>query len=451
MRTLRAAILLAALVATVCAAPAPAVATPDTSDPFYAPPANYQAAEPGSILRVREIQASYSQLVPMPVAAWQVLYRTTNADGRPYAAVTTIMKSRRTDQPAALLSYQNMTDAIAPKCQPSQVLRQGQVPWIDPSASGPLQLSTMAGESPMVAAALARGWAVSVPDFGGVDNHYSTPREPGYVVLDGIRAAERFEPVGLPGSDTRALLWGYSGGAIASAWAAETQPRYAPELAIAGSALGGPVGDPAATLRAANGTPVGGALVPVALMGLMQDSPAFTAALNRYLTPAGKQKIDAAKDNCTPQNMISDLGFDANQFLTASWDDVLADPEIRTALEDRTLGKSAPTSPLYVYNAINDEGSTIGAVDALVSTYCAGGTPVTYRREQIEYPYSGHTLEWFLGAPAALAWLEQRIDTSTAPSGCDTQSVPATVLDPTAMNALVSGILTAPLRVMLGY
>ncbi|MFB7877870.1 hypothetical protein ACFC06_21700 [Nocardia sp. NPDC056064] len=31
------------------------------------------------------------QLLPLDVQAWQLLYRTTGADGRPYAAVTTVM------------------------------------------------------------------------------------------------------------------------------------------------------------------------------------------------------------------------------------------------------------------------------------------------------------------------------------------------------------------------
>ncbi|WP_458686544.1 lipase family protein [Nocardia tengchongensis] len=429
----------------------PAVATPNTADAFYAPPADYAVKEPGTILRVRPIQASYAQLVPWPVQAWQLLYRTTAADGQPYAAVTTVLKTARTTQPTALLSFQNMTDAIAPQCMPSQALWQGQVPWVDPSKSGSLQLSTMSGETPMIAAALARGWAVSVPDFGGIGNHYSTPKEPGYVVLDGIRAVESFEPAALPGPGTPALMWGYSGGGIASAWAAQEQPRYAPELNVVGAALGAPVGDPRAAMLAMNGTAVLSGLLPVALMGVMQDSPEFTAAINRYLTPAGKQRIAAAADNCTTQNIMSSLGFDANQYLTEPVDQVLADPAISAAFEERTLGATAPTTPLYIYNAVDDEGSLISNIDALAATYCAGGTPVTYRREQTAMPGSAHTGEWFLGAPGALAWLQQQAENPSAQPVCDTRTVPATLLAPEAMDALTSGILTGPVRTFLGF
>ncbi|MEU1431950.1 lipase family protein [Nocardia sp. NPDC005746] len=445
------AIPIAALVGATSAMAAPASAIPNITDSFYTPPADYAARQPGTILRVRPIQASYSQLVPWPVQAWQLLYRTTAANGQPYAAVTTVLKTANTIRPTALLSFQNMTDAIAPQCVPSQALYQGQAPWIDPSKSGPLQLTTMSGETAMIAAALARGWAVSVPDFGGIDNHYSTPKEPGYTVLDGIRAVEAFEPAALSGPGTPALLWGYSGGGIASAWAAQEQPRYAPELNLAGTAAGAPVGDPRAAMLAMNGTPIGGGLLPIALMGIMQDSPAFTAAMNRYLTPAGKQKIADAADNCTPQNMMSSLGFDANQFLTEPIEQILTDPAISAALEERTLGATAPTTPFYIYNAVDDEGSLISSIDTLVSTYCAAGTPVTYRREQLAMPASAHTGEWFLGAPGALAWLQQQAENPSAHPVCDTRTVSTTAADPAAVDALISGILTGPVRTFLGF
>lgn len=279
----------AVVLATAGAIAAPAAAAPNTADPFYTPPADYEAAQPGTILRTRSIEPSFSQLIPMRVDAWQLLYRTTDAGGRPYAAVTTVLKPVDMARPTALLSYQNMTDAVAPHCQPSQTLQQGKVPWFDLSSSSPIQLSTMANETPMVAAALARGWAVSVPDHGGVDNNSGGYREPGYVVLDGIRAATAFDSLSLD-PDTRTVLWGYSGGGMASSWAAREQPSYAPELNLVGAALGAPVADTRAALLATNGTPVGGAFVLLGLIGMVQDSPEFAAALNRYLTPPAARR-----------------------------------------------------------------------------------------------------------------------------------------------------------------
>ncbi len=87
--------------------------------------------------------------------------------------------------------------------------------------------------------------------------------------------AERAEPghrvLGLPWVKRQVVpaapieLWGYSGGGLASAWAAEMQ-KYAPDLGIVGAVLGTPV-DLGHTFRQLNGTLLAGlpALVVVAL------------------------------------------------------------------------------------------------------------------------------------------------------------------------------------------
>ena len=71
---------------------------------------------------------------------------------------------------------------------------------------------------------------------------WGAPLEPGYFTLDGIRAALGAERLGLSPSAPVAL-WGYSGGGLATAWAAELCADYAPELDIVWAVLGSPVGD----------------------------------------------------------------------------------------------------------------------------------------------------------------------------------------------------------------
>jgi hypothetical protein len=48
-------------------------------------------------------------------------------------------------------------------------------------------------------------------------------------------------------------MWGYSGGSLATEWAAELQPTYAPELNFAGAALGGLVPNITSVLKTING------------------------------------------------------------------------------------------------------------------------------------------------------------------------------------------------------
>ena len=104
----------------------------------------------------------------------------------------------------------------------------------------------------LITAAVAEGWAVSVPDHEGLHGLWGAPYEPGYRVLDGIRAALSSERLGLSPSAPIGL-WGYSGGGLASAWAAEMCGTYAPELDIVGAVLGSPVGDLGHTFRRLNG------------------------------------------------------------------------------------------------------------------------------------------------------------------------------------------------------
>ena len=105
----------------------------------------------------------------------------------------------------------------------------------------------------LIAAAVAEGWAVSVPDHEGPQGMWGAPYEPGYHVLDGLRAALNTERLGLSPSAPIGL-WGYSGGGLASAWAAEMSGSYAPDLNIVGAVLGSPVGDLGHTFRRLNGT-----------------------------------------------------------------------------------------------------------------------------------------------------------------------------------------------------
>lgn len=61
----------------------------------------------------------------------------------------------------------------------------------------------------------------------------------GYATLDAVRVTlNSADLYGLP-EDSLYATWGYSGGALATEWAAELQADYAPELEFAGSAMGG--------------------------------------------------------------------------------------------------------------------------------------------------------------------------------------------------------------------
>src|SRR6185503_15364640 len=149
----------------------------------------YQHAQPGTVLRSRGVELAFVGLIPQRFSATQLLYRTTNLHGNPEAAVTTVIAPARRDPELAspILSYQCAIDAVASRCFPSYALRRGA------KAVGALAQF----EFLLVAAALAEGWAVSVPDHEGSAGMWGAPYEPGYHILDGIRAAINHQSFGL--------------------------------------------------------------------------------------------------------------------------------------------------------------------------------------------------------------------------------------------------------------
>ncbi|WP_253813695.1 lipase family protein [Nocardia amikacinitolerans] len=75
-----------------------------------------------------------------------------------------------------------------------------------------------------------------VPDHQGPRQAYAAGLMAGHAVLDSVRAAVRTPHLGLHHA-APTIVTGYSGGAIASGWAAQLAPKYALELNLVGAAF----------------------------------------------------------------------------------------------------------------------------------------------------------------------------------------------------------------------
>lgn len=195
-----------------------AQAIPPSEDPWYTAPDGYESASPGAILRNRTAPSSLVQTTGSNCsAAYQLLYRTTASQGNATFAVTTVFVPQ--NPTSALLSYQIPYDSAYINASPSYALSQQ--PYQD------------------IQIALGKGYFVAVPDYEGPLASFTAGHMSGYATLDGIRAVlNAADLYGLP-DDTLYATWGYSGGALATEWAAELQVDYASELSFAGSAMGG--------------------------------------------------------------------------------------------------------------------------------------------------------------------------------------------------------------------
>ncbi len=363
-------------------------------DQFYLPPANYQQARPGDLLRSRAVELAFLGAVPQRFKAMQLLYRSTDLRGEPEAAVTTVLvpKQRDPQLPCPIVSYQCAIDAVAPRCFPSYALRRGA------KAVGALaQLELL-----LIAALLAEGWAVSVPDHEGCQGMWGAPYEPGYRILDGVRAAFNCQRLGLSPSSPVGL-WGYSGGGFASAWAAELSAGYAPELNIVGAVLGSPVADPGSVGRRLNSTFWAG-LPGLVIAALTQIYPEIERLVEQHATQEGKALLVKLSKMTTAAAVFGFKYLDINDYMDITMDEMWELPEVKHILETMKLGSGAPTAPVLVVQALNDRVINVDLIDQLVESYRAAGASVTYHRDR----FSEHLLLHTLSAPMTLRWLRDR-------------------------------------------
>src|SRR5262249_30273980 len=156
---------------------------------------------------------------------------------------------------------------------------------------------------------------------------WGTPYEPGYRILDGLRAALGSEKLNL--SPAAPLgLWGYSGGGLATAWAAETAGSYAPELNIVGAVLGSPVGDLRHTLRRLNGS-FYSALPAMVVAALSHAYPELDRVIQEHATDTGKAMLLRAENMTTIHAVLRLMGMDMAKLVDQPLDDILDMPEVQ--------------------------------------------------------------------------------------------------------------------------
>lgn len=386
-----------AAVALGLAAAGPATAAPPwpvtpAHDPFYASAPGFEDAAPGTVLRARRTTAlAYGLPVALAgVQAWRVQFRSTGTRGEPITAVTTVLRPRWALRRRGLISYQTAMDAVAPKCRPSYALRTG-----------------TEYEAGLMALALARGATLSVPDFEGPRDAWGAGPISARITLDGIRAALRFGPAGLRPS-TPVGLFGYSGGGLASGWAAEQQDVYAPELNLRGVAMGGVPANLELVLRAADGGPFSSIPI-IAAAGVAREYP--EVGLDTWLSDRGRGLMRHVGEMCREQ--LARWPFERLSRLSTRGHP-LDLPEVRAVMAINSLGQRVPAAPVYNYHSRLDQLTPVRGADELVARYCAGGGVV----EKVRSSAGEHLLYAVLGAPGGLAFLERMLAGRGARSSC---------------------------------
>ncbi len=398
---------LLALVAIGAQATPARAATPTlpSSDPFYTYSGSTPLAQiaPGAVLRVRSVQVVIEG-APTPYSAEQVLYRTTGELGQPTVTVATIIKPAATVGATKLISYQTFYDALGSECDPSYTLQGGNPSYSDAQDDAALMQDY-----------LQAGYTVVTADYEGENLDWAAGQESGYNTLDGIRAAEN--ALGAS-SSTQVGMVGYSGGSIATEWASELAPAYAPELNIVGVAEGGIPVDYAHNLTYINGDNDGWAgVIPAVLVGV---SRAYGINLNTYLSAYGQQVVGQVTDECINNFAGSYPGLTIQQLLKPQYQNFLAIPTFASVINSLIMGSAPgdPTEPLFMGVGNSDgtgDGVMVAAdVEALAHEYCQQGVPVEFS----EYQNLDHEEAIAPFESGALAFLQARFSGSAPVNGC---------------------------------
>ena len=248
------------------------------NDPWYGAPDDLDSFQPGQIIKSRpgprhlSLDNEYA-LKTGPI--YQIQYRSQNAKGLPIAALMTVIVPDENPKFDHLFSVIYFSDSPSPNSNPSldMTLRPGYPVVFTKQQMGP------------IISALKEGWIVSVPDDNGPQASFPSGPTMAYTTIDSIRAMLQSEAITGLRPDAVTTLNGYSGGGITAAWFSELQPTYAPELQIAGIALGGLVPDftyLANIIRQRQGYNIWGVIT---FVGLSHDYPELSTWLDENLIP----------------------------------------------------------------------------------------------------------------------------------------------------------------------
>lgn len=367
-----------------------------TTDPFYKWSGSLVHDAPGTILRTRTIAFAEGR-ANTPVKTTQLLYVSTDELGCRTVSVVTVFHplDASASTPTRLFSYQTSYDALGAQCDPSYTLDAG-----------------TEGETGFIMSYITAGYTVVMSDYEGEDAAYGVGQLSGYETLDAIRAAERW--LGVPEVSTPVGMLGYSGGAVATEFASELAPTYAPHLDIVGVAEGGiPVDLFHELAYIDNPDSSWTGQIPSYLDGLARGFD--IRDLDKYFTPQGIAAANADQTQCSG----TFTGLTTEQMFKPQYQDIEKNPVFVRIFDHLIMSRSGtPRGPLFIGNGLSDsigDGVTVTKdVQELAYTYCHRGVPVEL------HIYNGQNHSQ-VGTPffdQAQAFLAQRFENLPFQNGC---------------------------------
>ncbi|MEC3919036.1 lipase family protein [Nocardia sp. CDC160] len=388
------AVVLALSVVTAGLVCAPVSAQPlyptQDSDPFYSPPADLGSLAPGDVVRTRRIDTG----LYVGTEGWQVAFRSTNSAGQPILGMTTVLLPAGVSNPP-LVSYQALINSLGAQCNPSRSLFNGEL---------------QDGVGAMLP--IGRGWAISLPDYLGPNVAYGAAKLSGMVTLDSVKAVRKATELGLTKSPV--ALAGYSGGGMATAWAAALQPKYAPDLKLDAVVAGGIPADLEQMALALGFDPHPGfGLAFAAAMGLEREYP-DRLPISDQLNENGLWFREFTHDACRRFLLFHGAFRSADQMAASK--SLMDSPEARAVLHENSLRDfdGIPTVPTYFWQGRYDTLTAFAPVAEVADRYCKSGVPLVFR----PYDIAEHMTAAVAGFADAWSYVESRFRGDPARSNC---------------------------------
>lgn len=387
---------------------------------FYTPPKPLPAGAPGDLIRTEPselVLEPSGQLGSFVGTGTRIMYRSTDAQGRPVAVTGTYIEPDLPwagSGPRPLLAYVTAPYGMGEQCAPSRLFNQG----IHASLATGFDLMFNLEEG-FIATLLARGYAMVVTDGVGLGVHgqmapqFLNRMAGGTALNDAARAAMKLPDTTLS-PDGPVAFWGWlAGGGHSALAAAELASAYAPELNVVGTYANGATTDLPSMLPPLDGNMLAGTMGWV-LRGIQEAYPEMAQAIANSLTPRGAEMLANTSRQCMLQTGV-DYAFRHLQswFKEDLYQTVQAEP-LHSILAMQRIGNVKPTGPVYLSHNRWDSFAPYESVEATARDWCALGADVTlWTNEQPPFLNKTNTnalLTAFVDGERSMAWIADRFN-----------------------------------------
>ncbi|KAL2850285.1 secretory lipase-domain-containing protein [Aspergillus pseudoustus] len=383
---------------------------PPDIDGFYKPEDDsWRDKDPGYIIDHRPVHLPW--LIPgaeSPLTAHQLLFVTRNASNEPTTSVTTVIRPQYAN-PQRLISYQIAYDSPDVNCSPSFGLQRDAE--LTATLWNQLQMAYVVPYLMSNKGLLGQRPFINVPDYEGNNAAFTVGPQSGYHTLDSIKAALNSQKYTGINPRAKAIMFGYSGGGLASEWASELHATHSPDLNIIAAAIGGPPPNVTNTYIHVNGTQ--SPLNIWAVLGVMNAFPEVDTFLrgdvkldwgSYFLGPLSRCSRPKPKPPAIPGwANVTDWFKSGDEFLY-KFKHILDENGV---MGRRIEEGKRPNFPLYIFQGTDDNiTAPIEDTDKLVERFCEVGTKVRY----VRYVGKDHGATLIKGMYPAWTWMSARFN-----------------------------------------